>query len=191
MLLGLLLRKNIKTLSDSKLIELVNKKNHSAVGELFERYSFLVMGLCLKYLKSVPEAEDMMMTIFEKLPQKVSVSEIKNFKNWLHSVSRNECLMELRKKKLDTSEIESALLYTADHSESEIKLSELKETEISELESAIEKLKEEQQKCIKHFYLESKSYDEIVNLTGYELKKVKSFIQNGKRNLKILIEENK
>jgi RNA polymerase sigma-70 factor (ECF subfamily) len=191
MLLGLLLRKNIKKLSDSELLKLVSKKNQLAIGELFERYSFLVMGVCLKYLKSVPEAEDMMMNIYEKLPQKVSVSEINNFKSWLHSVCRNECLMDLRKKKLDTSEIESALIYTADESETEIKLSEMKELELKKLESAVNQLKDEQKKCITHFYLEQKSYDEIVKLTGYDLKKVKSYIQNGKRNLKLLIEKTK
>ena len=84
MLFGLFIRKDIKKLEDSNLLVLVKEKNKDAFGELFRRYSFLVMGLCLKYLKDRMAAEDMMMKVFEGLPEKIERNEITNFKSWLH-----------------------------------------------------------------------------------------------------------
>jgi RNA polymerase sigma factor (sigma-70 family) len=188
MLFGLFTRKNIKNLSDQELISRLSEGDRHAEGELFIRYSPLVMGLCLKYMKSVPLAEDIMMSLFEKLPKKVSNSTIENFKNWLFSVSRNECLMELRKKKIDTADFETSLLFAEDEGSKELEENLQKENELNKMESAIEELKEEQKKCIVLFYIKKASYDQIVSETGYDLKKVKSYIQNGKRNLKIILE---
>ena len=64
------------------------------------------------------------------------------------------------------------------------------EESLVKLESCIKKLKADQKICIEQFYLEKRCYQEIVEKTNIELKKVKSFIQNGKRNLKICLERN-
>jgi len=189
MLFGLFIRKDIKKLADSDLLILVKQKNKDAFGELFRRYSFLVMGLCLKYLKDRMTAEDMMMKVIEGLPEKIERTEITNFKSWLYSVSKNECLMLLRKKSAPTSELETSLLFVADESENRLNLAQLNEEKFLKLESAIEELKEEQKKCLTHFYLEKKSYDEVASITGFDLNQVKSFIQNGKRNLKLILEK--
>lgn len=188
MLLGLLFRKNIKLLEDDKLLNLIRENNKHALGVLFERYGHLVMGLCLKYLKDKMTAEDMMMKVFEALPQKINRGEIQNFKSWLYSVARNECLMELRKRKEPSGDIESSLLYTEDDSNEKLNLAELKEQQILKLEEAILALNSEQKECINLFYIKKKSYDQVAEITGYELKKVKSYIQNGKRNLKLILE---
>ncbi|MBI3135652.1 MAG: sigma-70 family RNA polymerase sigma factor [Bacteroidetes bacterium] len=189
MLLGLFFRKNIGQLDDQALLELVRARNEQAMGELFVRYSYLVMGQCLKYLKDKMLAEDEMMNIFDKLPEKISRSEISNFKSWLYSVSKNECLMKLRKKGIKEADAETALLYAADEADETLKLAELNEAKMKLLETAMDDLNEEQKKCIRLFYLEHKSYDEIVKLTPYDLNKVKSHIQNGKRNLKLMLEK--
>lgn len=189
MLLGLFFRKNIRQLDDQALLELVRARNEQAMGELFVRYSYLVMGQCLKYLKDKMLAEDEMMNIFDKLPEKISRSEISNFKSWLYSVSKNECLMKLRKKGIKEADAETALLYAPDEADETLKLAELNEAKMKLLETAMDDLNEEQKKCIRLFYLEHKSYDEIVKLTPYDLNKVKSHIQNGKRNLKLMLEK--
>jgi len=189
MLLGLFVRKDIKKSDDQVLLTLVKKNDKRAFGELFERYSFLVMGLCLKYLKDRMAAEDMMMKIFENLPEKIERSEISNFKSWLYSVSKNECLMQLRKKTGHHADAEKALLYEADESEETLKLANLNEEKLVKLERAIEELKDEHKKCLIHFYLERKSYEEVALMTGFDLNQVKSFIQNGKRNLKLILEK--
>jgi RNA polymerase sigma-70 factor (ECF subfamily) len=189
MLFGLFSRKNITGLSDQALLELVRKNNSDALGELFNRYSPLVMGLCVKYMKNVQAAEDVMMELFEKLAEKIAKSDIQNFKNWIYSVSRNECLMALRKNKLSTSDIEESVYLIENKDESLLREALTKEAKLEKLEHAITQLKDEQKQCIELFYLHKNSYDEIVRKTGYELKKVKSYIQNGKRNLKMILEK--
>lgn len=191
MLFGLFARKNIGNLDDTDLIELVRNKDRDAYGELFQRYSPLVMGLCLKYMKDIQTAEDIMMELFERLPEKISKAEIQNFKSWLYSVSSNECLMALRKKKIDTGDFEKAELKATNRAEEDLQEVISKESDLNALEEALQSLKEEQKKCVELFYLKKKSYDEITSETGFDLKKVKSYIQNGKRNLKLILEGKK
>jgi RNA polymerase sigma-70 factor (ECF subfamily) len=57
------------------------------------------------------------------------------------------------------------------------------------LEEAIQELSEEQKLCVNLFYLQKKSYQQITDRTGFTLMQVKSYIQNGKRNLKIILEK--
>ncbi|NOQ73788.1 MAG: sigma-70 family RNA polymerase sigma factor [Crocinitomix sp.] len=173
------------------LIDLIKKSNGNAEGEIFKRYSALVMGLCLKYMKNHVVAEDMAMGIFEDLPGKIQRSEIQNFKNWLFSVTRNSCLMELRKKKKDTAEIDQALMYAADDSEAILQAAIEKEEELIDLEAKLATLKAEQKQALTHFYIENKSYDQVSALMEIPTKAVKSLIQNGKRNLKLKLEQTK
>ena len=174
MFLALLFRKNIKQLDDNALLELVRLNDNRAMGVLFERYSVLVLGLCLKYLKNKMEAEDEMMNIFDKLGDKIIRNEILNFKTWLYSVARNECLMKLRKKGIKETDAERALLVQEDEAEEGLKLAHLTESKLKSLEAAINELNEEQKICIDLFYLKDKSYDEIAEATKFDLKKVKS-----------------
>lgn len=189
MLFGLFNSRQIRKLSDQDLILEIKEGNPKAEGELFIRYSPLVLGLCLKYMKNQMLAEDIMMSLFEKLPNKIERSQIGNLKNWLFTVIRNECLMELRKKKLDTTDIQSSLHFYPDHSQSSLALANERENELKALEAAIDQLKDEQKECIQLFYLKNMSYDQVSEATKYELKKVKSYIQNGKRNLKMILEQ--
>ena len=131
------------------------------------------------------------MDIFEKLLNDLLKHEIHNFKSWLYTYSRNFCLMKLRKKskEIAMSEIENNPSEVMELEEN-IHQSIEKETQLQQLEKAIENLNNEQKKCISLFYLHEKSYIDIVNETGYELKKVKSYIQNGKRNLMIQLSKN-
>ena len=188
MLFSALFRKNISSLPDSDLMDLIRKNNSRANGELFRRYAALVMGLCLKYLKNKMQAEDMMMDIFEKLPGKIQKNEIQNFKNWLYSVSRNECLMLLRKSKKITTDIESALVYTEDESSKNLEELFAKENNLQALEKALDTLKEDQKQALTLFYLKNSSYDQVSIQMKQPVKKVKSLIQNGKRNLKMKLD---
>lgn len=188
MLFSALFRKNIKSYSDVELIAQLKKNDQYVMGEFFRRYAILVMGLCLKYLKNQNLAEDMMMEIFERLPEKIKKHEIQNFKSWLFSVSRNECLMELRKKKHDVADFEKELIYQRDSSEESLNQYLKKETELVLLERAIEELKEDQKMALTYFYLQEKSYGEVAQLMQTTLNAVKSLIQNGKRNLKLKME---
>ncbi|MGV6861090.1 MAG: RNA polymerase sigma factor [Putridiphycobacter sp.] len=189
MLLNLFSRRHIAKLSDEDLVlEIKKGQSNKAIGELYKRYMPLMYGVSLKYLKDKMSADDLIMGVFEKIESKIVKSEIKNLKNWLYTVTKNECLMVLRKTNKLAVEVENALLFKADESQELFEQTLLKEQRFTVLENAITKLKDVQKICIELFYLKNKCYDEIAEETGFELKKVKSYIQNGKRNLKLILE---
>ncbi len=158
------------------------------LGQLYEPYMPLIYGLCLKYFKDEAQSEDAVMQIFEQLIQKLRIHEVTHFKSWLYMLARNHCLMQLRTEgkfsqvSLDDSFMENEPFPHPDNGEQEF------EERLSAMEQCLEKLNEEQQLCIRLFYLEGKCYKEISERTGYEYNKVKSYIQNGKRNLKTCME---
>lgn len=171
--------------SDAELVRLYkDKRNSQILGEIYARYGHLVFGASLKYLKNKQNAEDLTMNLFEKLPEKLLNNEIKTFKSWLYMVTKNECLMLLRKKGIQTNE----LITDPKSDESDETIVIEKEEQLIALEQTIEELKPEQRDCIKLFYIDGKSYSEITDLLKLDIKKVKSAIQNGKRNLKIKLE---
>jgi RNA polymerase sigma-70 factor (ECF subfamily) len=141
------------------------------------------MGVSLKYLKNIADSQDILMQVFEKLISELNRNEVRNFKPWLYQITKNQCLMELRKnKKIHKTPIDSQPLK---HDEDETEIHEEKELLLTKLEEFIPKLKENQRVCIELFYLQNKSYTQIAKETGLNLKEVKSSIQNGKRNLEI------
>ena len=159
------------------------------VGELYIRYMSLVFGVCLKYLKDREEAKDAVMQIFEKLVTSLRAHEVANFKSWLYVTSRNHCLMQLRAQKgKNFQEITEVFMETG----TELHLEDGSEMEsnLSKLENCIEQLVAEQKTCVRLFYIQEKCYKEIVALTGFDDNKVKSYIQNGKRNLKRCMDQN-
>jgi len=179
-----------KQLTDHDLILRYKESGELAiVGELYNRYMSLVFGVCLKYLKDREESKDAVMQIFEKLVTSLREHEIMNFKSWLYATSRNHCLMQLRAQKgKNFQEITEVFMETRTglHLEDESEM----ESNLSKLENCIEQLVAEQKSCIRLFYIQQKCYKEIVALTGFDDKKVKSYIQNGKRNLKICMDQN-
>lgn len=160
------------------------------LAKLYQRYMELVYGVGLKYLKDSEAAKDAVMNIFEELVVKLRQHEVANFKSWLHTLSRNHCLMQLRTpRNLKTVEIEENLV----QNEEEVHLNGVlqKEEHFKQLQVCMENLPAKQMIVIKMFYLEERSYNEIADRTGLEWTQVRSFIQNGRRNLKICMEKAK
>jgi RNA polymerase sigma-70 factor (ECF subfamily) len=155
---------------------------------IYQRYAHILLGWCLRYLKKSELAEDAVMDIMEQLMQNIQKYEIKDFKNWLFLVARNHCFLRLRgKTEVLVEDINK--MDGQDFVEFDKEL-HLKNERIEEaLHHEIENLTTEQKKCVVLFYFHKKSYKEIEDITGFELKKVKSYIQNGKRNLKIGLEK--
>ena len=180
---------NTNQLSDEDLVKRYkSKQDKTAIGELFKRHSLMCFSVCYNYLKDEEFAKDASMSIFEKLFSDLTKHQIENFRSWLHTVSRNYCLMQLRKQDMKLSKT----MLHLDQSQNFMELESLEHLDISEkekqlqrLEKAILELKDKQQVCIRLFYIEQKSYEEITEITGYSTNEVKSHIQNGKRNLKI------
>ncbi len=174
--------------TDEELISLYKKTGDlGIVGVLYDRYTALTFGVCLKYLKNREESRDAVMQIFEKLISSLKHHDIAVFKGWLYVTARNHCLMHLRAKKgKNFEELSPFLMETGGngHQDADTDL----ETDLNRLEQCIETLGHEQKVCIRLFYLQQKCYREITETTGYDLNKVKSYIQNGKRNLKICMD---
>jgi len=187
-----LFRKNQDHKEDSHLLqEYFESGALEILGTLFNRYIHLVYGVCLKYIKDREESKDAVNQIFEKLIIEIPKFEIQNFRSWLYVVTKNHCLMEIRKHQSEKKQFEK---FSADFYMESTNISHpIDEDRDSNLEKrlqeCIEKLKKEQQKCVQLFYYGQKCYQEIASHMGIEEKKVKSYIQNGKRNLKICIEE--
>jgi RNA polymerase sigma factor (sigma-70 family) len=189
MLLSLFNRRQLRQLTDQELVAaFAHTPSKHIIGEVYKRYGKLAFGVNLKYLKNTADAEDVLMKTFESLASKMLKSDIKNLKNWLYTVSKNECLMFLRKQK-PSAEIDQALLFEANTDSEDLEAVFTKEEKLSALEKAIDMLKNEQKICVELFYLKRFCYDEVASQTGFDVKKVKSYIQNGKRNLKMILEE--
>ncbi|GAB6120770.1 RNA polymerase sigma factor [Dysgonomonas termitidis] len=157
--------------------------------QLYERYIPLIYGLCLKYLQSPEQSQDAVIDIYENLSQKIQDYEIKVFKNWLYSVVKNHCFHILKENKKEIIVNFDSRLMESDSSFTLFDDSRDEEKE-SALNECLEKLPEPQRIAVEKFFYEDKSYADIVDETGFHLKSVKSYIQNGKRNLKICIEKN-
>lgn len=183
-------KKNTKDPTDQELLELYKANGDLEVlGQLYDRYMELVYGLCLKYFKDTQKAEDAVMEIFEQLIEKTRKHDIKQFKSWLHVLARNHCLMALRKKNREiTQNLDPNLMQSVDSRHHMVELEE--DTTEKVLKSCIEQLPEKQKICIDLFYLQEKSYKEIADSSGEAIGKVRSYIQNGRRNLKNCMEKN-
>jgi len=183
--------KNIQrsTASDEELVNAYkNTGDLSILSELYQRHMDLLYGVCLKYLKDPENAKDAVLNIFEELISKLLKHEVANFKGWLYKLSRNHCRMILRSdKKFSKVTFDVSLMQNEDtvHLNGELD----NEEHINQLYYCLGQLVEEQKKVMEMFYLESKCYNEITTLTGLEWNKVRSFIQNGRRNLKICMDK--
>jgi RNA polymerase sigma factor (sigma-70 family) len=191
----MLYKSEYNQLNDNELISrYCGEGDNLFLGILFKRYSHLVLGLCIKYLKNEDEAQDVVMQIFEKLTVDLKKHKIEFFKSWLYTYSKNMCLMELRKKqsqlKKDIELQDNKVLFMDSGEDLHLNTKHNeKEDALLQLETALNGLSKEQKLCIILFYYKNKSYNEIVELTGFNANEVKSFIQNGKRNLKLKITE--
>ena len=159
------------------------------LGILLQRYTLLLLGVSMKYLKNEEEAKDSVQQVFLKVIQELQKYKVEFFKSWLYMVAKNHCLMKLRDRQGKmTTEINEKL--TAKPEEESDRQTLLQNDHTLDLmEAALKELNPEQLQCVTLFYLQKKSYQEVSDETGFNMLQVKSYIQNGKRNLKILIEK--
>ena len=175
-------------ITDAELLNLYwADKNQEWVGILLERYTLLLLGVCMKYLKDENEARECVQQIFLKVLTEVSKYRIEYFKSWLYMVAKNHCLMRLRDRgNKGAKELNDSFAAGDDADKQELIANE-KTYDL--LEEAILELSEEQRQCVILFYLKKNSYHQVSEKTGFNLMQVKSYIQNGKRNLKIIIDK--
>ncbi len=178
---------NFLNITDQELLDRFYKDHdNNLLGILFERYTLLLFGLCMKYLKNEEEAKDAVQQVFLKSITELHKYRVQYFKSWLYMVAKNHCLMKLRERGRVTGEINEELV-----KEEESNIPELaeKDRKLELMSNSLEQLNQEQKQCVTLFYLEKRSYNEIAEMTGYSIMQVKSYIQNGKRNLKLIMEK--
>lgn len=179
------------TVEDDTLLlaQYLDDDDMGALGKLYTRHAEMVFYVCLRYFKDEEKSKDAVMQIFEDLVSKVKKQEIKSFPKWLYVVSKNHCLMDLRSKsnKMEFSVDEFVEFPNTVHQEESYTE---KESKLSLLEQCIEKLPEKQKITVDLFFINEHCYKEVVEITGYSMNEVKSYIQNGKRNLKNCMEKN-
>ena len=183
-------RSYVHKLSDEEIISLYKEKQwNSCIDELYQRYSHMVFGVCLKYVKQTENAEDLTLSLFASLTEKLLQHQVQHFKSWLYVSARNSSLMFLRANKMNQELKQDDLLYDDSDQRLDEKLE--KDELIESLIMVFEELKQEQRICVQLFYLQKKSYEEVAKITNYSMKEVKSHLQNGRRNLKILLDKRK
>lgn len=177
---------NTVKLTDQELLVRYRNGNMRSLGTLYSRYSALVYGVCMKYLKNTHSSEDAVMAIFEELITKLKDHEISNFKSWLHIVSKNYCLQQLRKKKvhLERPDDERIMQLSAESHLDDMKILEQKELR---LRDCIATLRDEQRQIIELFYFAGNTYKHIAEINGISTETVRSRIQNGRRNLRMCL----
>lgn len=187
-----LFNKSKNKFSDEELLALYNEKgDQEFLAELYTRYTHMVYGVCIKYLKNRDDASDAVMNIYEFLSNNIHKHMIMKFSTWLYVATKNHCLMALRSKKTKDKHQQIWQEEQQFFVESKEFLHPIDDGELNseQLKFCIEKLKDEQKECVELFYYKNKCYQEISEHMNIEEKKVKSFLQNGKRNLKICMEK--
>jgi len=178
-------RKAITDRSDPDLVLLLRKGHQVALGQLWDRYAHLLYGVGMKYLKDPERSKDEVVELFAGLPALVKKHEVQHFKPWIHMVMRNRCLQALRNSK-PSATIPNELLQTGALEDAED--IELHEATLQQLETAIAQLGSDQRSCIELFHLQRLSYQQVTERTAFSLEQVRSHLQNGRRNLKIIMQ---
>jgi RNA polymerase sigma factor (sigma-70 family) len=177
-------------ITDQQLLEKFHADhNNEWLGILLQRYTMLLLGVCMKYLKNEEEAKDSVQQVFLKVIQELHKYKVEYFKSWLYMVAKNHCLMKLRDRQGKIPAELTDRVSATPEEESDRQTLIQNDRTLDLMEAGLKELNKEQQQCVTLFYLEKKSYQEISDETGYSMLQVKSYIQNGKRNLRIWIEK--
>lgn len=177
--------KRYSHLTDEELLHAYRSSEDAEwLGRLLQRYTALLLGVAMKYLKDKMMAEDAVQHVFLKALTHLPKEEINNFKGWLYILVRNHCFQVLRDKvhNIDTDHLTGLAAPVADKEEIQIR-----EYNLQQMTEGLKTLNDEQRVSITLFYLQKKTYEQIMKETGYTFMQVKSFIQNGKRNLKMYV----
>lgn len=182
------MNKQWQHITDQELLQrYYSEADNEWLGILLQRYTMLLLGVCMKYLKNEDDAKDAVQQVFLKVINDLPKYKVEYFKSWLYMVAKNHCLMKLRDKGKQPVELQEQIVSTPEDNEGFTHAVE-KEVSLNQMEQALNSLNQEQKLCVTLFYLEKQSYQQIAEATGYSSMQVKSHIQNGKRNLKIMMQ---
>lgn len=190
-------RRPYKDFPDEELIaRYQNSEDDAFFEELFTRYQDKVLPICFKLLRDKEECQDACMEIFEKARKGLRKENVDRFNSWLYILIKNHCYDQIRKRKrrLTTSsyaeeELEEILWKKGP--DERLNGDGYRQEKLREVEAVLSRLDEAQRVCVDAFYCQGKSYKEIAEETGYTSNQVKSYLQNGIRNLRIIFNQPK
>lgn len=178
---------------DERLLERYKEtKDLKWISQLFGRYVHLIYGVCLRYTPDVREAEDMTMEVYEKITSKALTHNVKQFKSWVYIVAKNHCLEKIRKmtgRRTESFDPTFMQLAAEFHPIDEVVTTELKESQFKRMEDCMNRLNDQQRKSIELFYYKNKTYSQIAAIIEDEVSQVRSYLQNGRRNIKKCVEQ--
>lgn len=184
------MKSNTSSLTDQELLQqFYADHDNEWLGILLQRYTLLLLGVCMKYLKNEEDARDSVQQVFLKVIQELQKYKVEYFKSWLYMVAKNHCLMKIRDRQGKKMVEINDRLHTTALEEKDADSLRDEDLTMDLMQRSLAELNPEQQQCVTLFYLQKKSYLEISEISGFTLLQVKSYIQNGKRNLKLLIEK--
>jgi RNA polymerase sigma factor (sigma-70 family) len=179
---------NQAPITDQELVTAYRQSGDLKIlARLYQQYLDMLYGVCLKYLADSEAAKDAVMDIFEELAAKLLRHEVGHFKGWLYTLAKNHCLMQLRaSSRIKIHPFDPEFVQSAE----EMHLNDKMETEarLDRLSACLETLSDEQKTTVSLFYLENKCYKEIETITGFDWNKVRSLVQNGRRNLRLCMQ---
>ena len=180
--------------SDDELLSRYRStKDQKWITQLFGRYVQLIYGVCLRYTPDVREAEDFTMEIYQKVSDKALTHQIKAFKSWVYVVSKHHCLEQIRKvtgRRIESFDPDFMQLRAELHPMDDMTDKLALEDKYDRMEYCLKQLNELQKKSIDLFYYQNKSYSEIAKIIEDEVSQVRSYLQNGRRNIKKCVERN-
>ncbi len=181
---------HLSHITDQELLEkFYASKDNQWLGHLLHRYTLLLLGVCMKYMKNEEEATDCVQQVFLKCITELHKYKVDYFKSWVYMVAKNHCLMKIRDRQGKIATEWKDHMNEVPEEEANKQLHVEKDRQLELMEASLKELNPEQQQCVTLFYLEKKSYQEVAETTGFSMMQVKSHIQNGKRNLKLLLEK--
>lgn len=175
-------RTTIEPLDDESLVARVREGQRQALAALWDRYAHLLFGVCMKYMRDPERSKDLVLAQFEDLPALISKHAIRSLRPWLHTTMRNRCLMELRRSDRSVELVEQDLV-DGPYEEDRV----LHEATLQQLERGMDELQVGQKECIRLFYFEKLSYQQVSQRTGASIAQVRSHLQNGRRNLRLIL----
>lgn len=180
----------VRSMSDEELLNrYYDSRDSQWLGHLLQRYTLMLLGVSLKYLKQEEAARDSVQQVFLKVIPELDKYRVTYFKSWIYQIAKNHCLMQLREQKKWGIALPAEEVALAADTSTEQEHLILREQQFEQLSTALQSLGDEQRRCVTLFYLEKKSYRQIASITGYSIPMVKSYIQNGKRNLRIALKQ--
>ena len=170
----------------SLLLKYLKTNDLSYLLELYRPYMHLVYGLAFKYVKDPKQSQEIVYCIFKKLIKDIKRQEVRVFGNWLYNLSLDFCKQWRDRGRTESDQIvalggstQTPVEFYDDKDDDSF------EEEISSMEDEVMRIKSQQEKCSQLFFKEQRCFQEIADITGWEVSEIKYHVKNAKRKTNI------